>query len=54
MNGHAYSIIDVFELEYSEEEKILIENQLKKPNYHNNHRILRIRNPWFNYFLFIY
>lgn len=24
MNGHAYSIIDVFELEYSTEEEILI------------------------------
>ena len=53
MAGHAYntlrlgfvfstfhSIIDVFELPFSESEK-----ETRK-NYHNNHRMLRIRNPW--------
>lgn len=40
MSGHAYSIIDVFTLEFTEKEK-----ETKK-NYHNNHRLLRIRNPW--------
>jgi len=40
MSGHAYSVIDVFELDYLPDIK---EN---KKNYHGNHRLLRIRNPW--------
>jgi len=37
LKGHAYSIIDVFELPAHESQ-----------NYHKSHRLLRIRNPWGN------
>lgn len=37
LKGHAYSIIDVFELSAPE-----------SSNYHKSHRLLRIRNPWGN------
>lgn len=40
LSGHAYSIIDVIELDYLEDEKPL------KKNKHGCHRLLRIRNPW--------
>ncbi len=40
MSGHAYSVIDVFELNYLDKYKE------GKTNYHKNHRLLRIRNPW--------
>lgn len=46
MAGHAYSIIDVFEVKYNEQELKLIAANEKTPNYHNNHRLVRIRNPW--------
>ncbi len=45
LSGNAYSIIDVFEIEYSPAEKEAIAAGKKIPNYHNNHRLLRIRNP---------
>ena len=35
MSGHAYGIIDVFELK---------DDQCK--NYHKSHRLLKVRNPW--------
>lgn len=35
MSGHAYSVIDVFELK-----------DQKCKNYHKSHRLLRLRNPW--------
>jgi hypothetical protein len=43
LSGHAYSVLDVFELPYS---KDVGQNGQKSQNYHQNHRLLRIRNPW--------
>lgn len=40
MSGHAYSVIDVIELPWTEDEKAT------KKNAHKTHRLLRVRNPW--------
>ena len=40
INRHAYSIIDILEIPYLDDEKEL------KTNYHCSHRLLRIKNPW--------
>jgi hypothetical protein len=46
LSGHAYSVIDVFSLDYNEIEQGAINAGEKEPNYHQNHRLLRVRNPW--------
>lgn len=46
LSGHAYSVIDVFPLNYNETEQGAISAGEKEPNYHKNHRLLRVRNPW--------
>ena len=43
MSGHAYSIIDVVELPYIDKEK---DDHPNPPNLHQNHRMIRVRNPW--------
>lgn len=40
MTGHAYAIIDAFEIDWDED----IAD--KKSTYHRTHRLLRIKNPW--------